>query len=59
MNGWMDEDAHQRDVRSLSQSKAAARPHTMNKAINLLAPWFFGNVHPGVTGHPACPDAIT
>lgn len=48
MDGWMDEDAHLRDARSLGQSKAAARPLTMNKALNLLAPWFFGTGNLGI-----------
>jgi hypothetical protein len=48
MDGWMDEDAHLRDARSLSQSKAAARPLTMDKALNLLALWFFGTGNLGI-----------
>ena len=48
MDGWMDEDAHLRDASSLGQSKAAARPLTMNKALNLLAPWFFGTGNLGI-----------
>jgi hypothetical protein len=48
MDGWTDEDAHRRDAPSLSQSQAAARPLVMNKALDLLAPWFFGTGNLGI-----------